>query len=300
MTFILSNHIGLPKALEDYSNKGLQIGLAGLLINGIIFALELISGLSANNAALLTDAFHNLTDSVFGAVTVLSFWIMNRPGTARYPFGFGRVEYLGSFFLGMLMIGTGAYFAAVSLGEILHPAAATPGLLTFTLILFSLLLKLAYGFLTCRYAKESGSSVLKAGWLDALIDAAALGAIAVSALLARTAQLQTDGWIGLVISGCLLWSGGSVWRPAVRALVGQEADPAVFETIQSIIQEDAQIKGYHDLVIHDYGVGKTLASVHVEIPAGVSLVRAHEIAACMEQHAQQESIYLTVHVDPVR
>ena len=115
MTFILSNHIGLPKALEDYSNKGLQIGLAGLLINGIIFALELISGLSANNAALLTDAFHNLTDSVFGAVTVLSFWIMNRPGTARYPFGFGRVEYLGSFFLGMLMIGTGAHFAAVSL-----------------------------------------------------------------------------------------------------------------------------------------------------------------------------------------
>lgn len=297
MNFILSNNKMSRKS--EYVYKGYQLGTVGLLINGFICIAECISGFITNNTALLADAFHNLTDSIFAVVTLGAFLLANRPSSIKYPFGLGRVEYLGAFFLGIVMLGMGVHFIFVSVERSLYPVPYYFNPLVFGLILLSAILKLSYSFFAYRYAKRFNSSIMRASYFDSLIDMVILSLLAVSYIVSQIGNLQMDGMIGGIISIGILWSGYSVVKSAAASLIGMGPNPVLIKTIQTIIQKDVRVKGYHRLLVHDYGIGKTLASVHLEVSAYLSLIQSHRISENIEQAAARENIYLTIHIDPI-
>lgn len=297
MKFVLSNNKMAAKS--EYVYKGYQIGIAGLLMNSFICITECISGIITNNTALLADAFHNLTDSIFAVVTLGSFLLANRPSNIKYPFGFGRVEYLGAFFLGISMLGMGIHFIIVSIERSLYPVPYYFNPLVFSLILLSAILKLFYSFFAYRCAKRFNSSIIRASYFDSLIDVVILSLLAASYIVSQIGSLQMEGVTGGIISIGILWSGYSVIKSAAASLIGKGPNPVLIKKIQTIIQKDARVKGYHHLLVHDYGIGKTLASVHLEVPAYFSLIQSHQISEHIEQAAERENIYLTIHIDPI-
>lgn len=297
MTFIISNSIRFVKSI--YKHKEYMLGISGFLINGLICMVELISGLVTNNMALLADSFHNAMDSVFAIITLLSFYMIHKPSTIEYPFGFGRIEYLGAFFLGIIMIGMGLHFMLESIEKSVYPTDHYFNPFVFLYIGVSVLLKLLYGFLTYMYAKQRKFAIFHASCFDSLTDAVALSLIAISCLIPQIAGLQTEGAAGIIVSLGIVWSGYIVLKPAALTLIGQKPDSVVVNTIRTIIQKDDRIQGCHSLLVHDYGVGNTLASVHIEVPASFSLIQAHQMSKRIEQDAQQRNIYLTIHVDPI-
>jgi cation diffusion facilitator family transporter len=278
---------------------GLLIGLAGVLINGVIFVLEFFSGRSTGSTTLIADAFHNSADGVSALMTVLSFLITEKPADRKHPFGFGRVEYLCSLLVGMGILGIGLFFVRSSVEKTLNPPSVQFSTTAFALMLLSIPLKLLYSLLNRKYARRVSSQTLTAASLDALGDVLVLSAAAFSLLFTKLSGLAIDGPLGLVVSGFLLFSGYSVVRRAAASLIGNAPEPAVVEMISSAICKSRYVIGIHDLVVHDYGPQRRIASVHAEVPSRVPL---ETVALDMEQaerNLKERGIELVVHVDPV-
>ena len=288
-------------SLIDASRKrtGLLVGLAGILINGVIFAMEFFSGMSTGSTTLTADAFHNLIDAVSAVVTVISFLIAGKPADRQHPFGFGRVEYLSSLLVGMVIAGIGLFFARSSFEKALHPSHLQFSTVPFILMIITIPLKLIFSLLNRKYAKKAMSQTMAAAALDALGDVFVLTVAAFSLIFARLTGITADGPLGLVVSGFILFSGYSVIKRAVESLIGKAPDPAIAEKISSVVSRAKFVTGIHDLVVHDYGPEKVIASIHAEMPSNVSLTKANQAVSEAEQEMKKQGVELVVHIDPV-
>ena len=169
------------------------------------------------------------------------------------------------------MLGLGVHFIIVSVERSFYPVPHYFNPIVFSLVLLSAILKLSYSLFTYRYAKRFNSSIIRASYFDSLIDMVILSLLAASYIFSQIGSLQMDGVIGGIISIGILWSGYSVVKSAAASLIGKEPNPVLIKTIQTIIQKNARVKGYHRLLVPDYGIGKMVASVHLEIPAYLHL-----------------------------
>lgn len=277
---------------------GFFVGLTGILLNGLIFALELVAGLSTGSMALTADAFHNLVDALSGIVTVVSFWIAEKPATRRYPFGFGRVEYLSSLLMGIAILGTGLFFARSSFQKTLRPSPVQFDAFAFGFTLIAIALKLANSLLNKKYAEKVVSQTMAAASLDALSDTCVLAVAAFSLAFARLTGITVDGPCGLAVSGFILFSGYSVAKRAIESLIGKAPDPETAKKICAVVSHAEFVAGIHGLTIHDYGPERVIASVHAEIPSDVPLAKARQAVAEAERTMKKQGVELTVHMDP--
>ncbi|AET67582.1 cation diffusion facilitator family transporter [Desulfosporosinus orientis DSM 765] len=284
---------------ENRNKTGLLVGLTGIIINCLIFALELFSGIATGSTTLMADAFHNLIDSITAVLTVITFLVVRKPADSKHPFGFGRVEYLCSLFSGLFLLGIGAFFARSSFEKILHPSTVQFSVLAFSMMMIAMLLKLTYSLLNRKYARKISSPTLTAAFLDALGDVFVLTVAALSIFFTKLTGITVDGFLGLAVSGFILFSGYSVIKRAVSSLVGKAPDPAIAEMITAAMTKAPFVIGVHDLELHDYGPEKVIASIHVEVPAHIPLVKAHEVTSRTELDMKQQGVDLVIHIDPV-
>ncbi|WP_196593449.1 cation diffusion facilitator family transporter [Pectinatus sottacetonis] len=278
---------------------GIYIGCIGILINFSIFLLEFYSGLTVNSTSLTADSFHNLVDSIFSIVTVFSFVIAGKPSDTAHPFGFGRTEYLCSFCLGILLLTIGIFFGYASIQKILTPSIVQFHISAFIAMIFSLILKLAYSILSRNYARKIISSALKATYWDAFTDVLTLSAALLSLIIMRFTGIHADGLLGTLISAVILYSGYSTIKQAADTLIGKTPDPIIADSILTAVKKGPNILGCHNLIIHDYGPGKIVASIHAEVPSDISFSSAHISIENIEQALRQKGIELTIHPDPV-
>ncbi|MBD5118420.1 MAG: cation transporter [Clostridiales bacterium] len=279
---------------------GLLAGGVGLGLNLLLFAVKLCAGVLTGAISVTADAFNNLSDAAGSAVTLAGFKLASQRADERHPFGHGRIEYLAGLGVSLLILLVGVELGKSSIEKIFHRSETALSPLVVCLLLVSIAVKLWMGWFYAALGKRIDSSALCAAATDARSDVLATSAVLLGLLASRLFRVPLDGWLGLLVAAFILRSGWGAARDTLDPLLGTPPDPAVVADIEALILSHPQILGVHDLVIHDYGPGRRMMSVHAEVPADGSLVELHDVIDRAERElGERFSLEAVIHLDPV-
>ncbi len=297
--------IFIPNYQETHDKKvregyGVLAGIVGIICNLILFTLKLILGMFMNSIAVISDAFNNLTDCGSSLIAIIAAKMSNRPPDPEHPYGHGRIEYISSLIVAFIIIMVGFELLQSSFKKILAPEEIIFSGLSLIILLFAVAVKL-WMFSYNRYIGNLiNSGVQKATAFDSLSDAIATGAVIISTLVGYYFNLKIDGYVGLLISLFILYTGYSVAKETINVLLGASPNEELAQRITELVNAGEHIVGTHDLKVHDYGPGRTIASIHAEILDTVDFVEGHLIIDNLEKRITEElHINLVIHLDPI-
>ncbi|MBQ2700233.1 MAG: cation transporter [Clostridia bacterium] len=274
--------------------------VVGIVVNLLLAALKFIVGLLAGSVAVMADAVNNLSDAGGSIMSLVTVRLAQKPIDADHPFGHGRMEYLGALGVGLLILLMGVEMVKEGVSSILNPQPVTFTVLSFALLAASVLCK---GWLAAFYKRVGGaidSETLKAAGKDSLSDVIATSAVILSMVIGHFTHWPVDGWMGLLVSLVVLKAGFEVCKDTVDRLLGGKPDPELSRKLMERVMSYPQVLGVHDLVIHDYGPGRCVASLHAEVSAESDIVEIHEVIDQMEREIGEEmSLPLCIHMDPI-
>ena len=279
---------------------GVLSGVAGIGINTIIFFIEILVGFSTHSIAITADAFHNLTDVITSAILIVSFTLADRPADSEHPFGHGRIEYLATLLVSFIIMLIGFEFFKSSFPKIWHPNAVRFQLVSLVLVLTAIPLKLFLSLFNRRLGRRIRSDTLKASSTDALSDVFTLLVASVSVIAAAFTTAPVDGWLGTLVSLFIMYSGFSIARKALNPLLGEPPDRELVHNLTHDLLQFRYITGIHDMIIHNYGPGRLMASAHAEVPADVPVMDLHEsIDRAEKALSEKYGMTLVLHMDPL-
>lgn len=296
--FIKNNEDVMSK--EVRTSYGNLSGIVGVIVNFILFSVELILGLLANSVAMIADAFHNLADVTSSIVTLIGFKISNKPADKKHPFGYGRIEYISAMAVSLLIIIIGYEFIKTSYMRIIHPEPVNFSIISLIIILIAIPLKLWLSKFNKQLGKTINSSALTATGADALNDVTILIGVIVSLLVSTTTHITIDGEVGIIVAIFIILSGLSLIKETISPLLGQAPDPVLVKALIKGALEYDYIIGVHDLIIHDYGPGRSMASLHAEVPSNVSVMILHDTIDTAEKELSEKlNMHIVIHMDPI-
>lgn len=282
------------------NSYGTLAGIVGIIINVILFAVKFFIGIIAGSIAITADAFNNLSDAASSVVTIIGFKMSNKPPDAEHPFGHGRIEYISALIVAFMVMLVGVQFIKSSIERILNPAVITFELIPFILLLISMGFKLWLSLFNRFIGNKINSSALKAAATDALGDVFTSGTVVIAFFLSKFTTLPIDGFIGVIVSFAILYAGFTLVRETINPLLGEAPDPILVNDLEELILSYDYISGVHDLIIHNYGPGRIIASVHAEIPSNIDIMEIHNIIDDAERNASEKlGIHLVIHMDPI-
>ena len=280
---------------------GVVSGAVGIALNLLLFAGKLAAGLISGAISVTADAFNNLSDAASSVVTLVGFRLAGQKPDADHPFGHGRVEYLAGLLVSLLILLVGVELGQSSFEKILHPedTALTP--LTAGILAASILVKLWMGWFQGALGKRISSETLRATSVDSRSDAVATAAVLAGLAVSHLTSLPLDGWVGLLVALFILKAGIDAAKSTLDPLLGQAPEPETVKAIEDVILSHRQVVGIHDLVIHDYGPGRRMMSVHAEVAADANLLEVHDVIDHIERELNQKfRIEAVIHMDPIQ
>lgn len=295
----IPNHqnVSSPSVRAAYGVFG---GILGIVCNIVLFIIKFAIGSTIRSIAIISDAFNNLSDIGSSAVTLIGAKLSNQRPDAEHPFGHGRIEYISSLIVSFIIITMGFELAKTSFSKILNPVAPEFNPLLMAILVISVAIKLWMHFAVKFLGKKVNSDVLLATSADSLNDAIATSTVILSVFLCRFLPPVIDGIAGLMVAILICISGVKLAWETIGTLLGTSPDPTVAQQIADIILSDKEILGIHDLIVHDYGPGRTLASVHAEVSSEKSAIMLHEIIDALEVKIMAEAgIETVIHTDPI-
>ena len=279
---------------------GALCGFVGIGLNILLFAGKLAAGALSGSIAITADAFNNLSDAGSSVVTLLGFRLAGKKPDAGHPFGHGRLEYVSGLVVAGLILLMGAELAKSSVDKILHPEAVTFSWLAAGILLASIGVKLYMYLYNRAVGKKIKSAAMSATAADSLSDTAATSAVLLAMVIGKLTNVQLDGWVGLVVALFILWSAVQAARDTISPLLGQAPDPMLVKEIESLVMAHDTVVGIHDLVVHDYGPGRCIISLHAEVPADEQVLELHDVIDNIEEElAQKLHCEAVIHMDPV-
>ena len=279
---------------------GMLCGIVGIGFNVLLFALKLIAGTLSGSIAITADAFNNLSDAGASIVTLLGFKLAGQKPDPEHPFGHGRLEYISGLIVSMVILLMGIELAKSAVEKILHPEAVEFTLLTGGILLASILVKLYMYLYNRAVGKKIGSAAMEATAMDSLSDCAATAAVLAATLIGHFTSLQIDGWCGIVVAALVLWAGIQAARDTISPLLGQPPAPEFVQRIEEIVLSSPVVQGIHDLIVHDYGPGRLMISLHAEVPGDGDIYALHDAIDTAEYELQQKlGCSAVIHMDPV-
>lgn len=279
---------------------GALCGFVGIGLNILLFAGKLAAGTLSGSIAITADAFNNLSDAGSSVVTLLGFRLAGKKPDAGHPFGHGRLEYVSGLIVAGLILLMGAELAKSSVDKILHPEAVTFSWLAAGILLASIGVKLYMYLYNRAVGKKIKSAAMSATAADSLSDTAATSAVLLAMVIGKLTNVQLDGWVGLVVALFILWSAVQAARDTISPLLGQAPDPLLVKEIESLVMAHDTVVGIHDLVVHDYGPGRCIISLHAEVPADEQVLELHDVIDNIEEElAQKLHCEAVIHMDPV-
>ena len=279
---------------------GALCGFVGIGLNILLFAGKLAAGTLSGSIAITADAFNNLSDAGSSVVTLLGFRLAGKKPDAGHPFGHGRLEYVSGLIVAGLILLMGAELAKSSVDKILHPEAVTFSWLAAGILLASIGVKLYMYLYNRAVGKKIKSAAMSATAADSLSDTAATSAVLLAMVIGKLTDVQLDGWVGLVVALFILWSAVQAARDTISPLLGQAPDPMLVKEIESLVMAHDTVVGIHDLVVHDYGPGRCIISLHAEVPADGQVLELHDVIDNIEEElAQKLHCEAVIHMDPV-
>ena len=282
------------------NSYGIIGGIIGIIVNSTLFLVKLTIGLLVSSIAITADAFNNLSDAFSSIVTIIGFRMANKPPDEEHPFGHGRMEYLSALVVAFLVMLVGFQFIKSSLDRIMNPEAITFELIPFILLLISITFKLWLSKFNKFIGNKINSSALKAASIDALGDVFTTTCVAISFLVSRFTDFPIDGYIGALVALFIMYSGFCLVKETINPLLGEAPDPELVSNIKKMVLSYDHIIGIHDMIIHNYGPGRCMASIHAEVPSDISLITIHEIIDTAEREISESlKILLVIHMDPI-
>ncbi len=285
------------KVRERY---GTLSSVVGIICNIILFVAKFIMGTIANSISIISDGFNNLSDCASCVVTLFGYKMAAKPADKDHPFGHGRFEYLTSLIIAMVIMLVGFELFTDSLDKIIHPEKVDFSYMVLATLIISILIKLWMSGFNNKLGKKINSSVMLATAKDSLNDVIATSATIVALVASIWTKAPVDGIMGLVVSVFILISGFGIIRETVDELLGQPADEELVEKIKDMVSENPYALGMHDLIIHSYGPGNLIGSVHIEVDGKGNIMEIHDVIDELERDIYEElNIMMTIHMDPV-
>lgn len=292
-----SDQTGDPAVREAY---GTLAGCVGICLNVLLFIGKFVAGSIVGSIAVTADAFNNLSDAGSSLITLFGFRLAGKRPHSDHPFGHGRIEYVAGLIVSLLIILMGVTLARESLDKMLHPQDVTFSLLSAGILAASILVKLYMFSYNRSLSRKLNSATLKATATDSLSDAFATLAVLISMIISHLTGLRIDGYAGILVALMILWGGFGAARDTISPLLGTAPDPEFVKKIQSIVRSCPVVTGMHDLVIHDYGAGRRMISLHAEVPANGDILATHDAIDLVERRLHDElNCHAVIHMDPV-
>lgn len=279
---------------------GTMCSLYGIFLNLLLFAGKYIAGLISGSVAITADAFNNLSDAGSSIITLLGFAIAGKKPDPDHPFGHGRAEYLAGLVLSGVIILMGFELVKSSFEKILHPEPISSGLLPAVILVCSILVK----FYMCLYNRSVGkkinSAAMQATATDSLSDSIATTVVLLSMGISYFFHVNIDGYAGLLVAVFIIYAGFNAAKDTVSPLLGQAPDPEFVQQVADIVTAHPEVVGIHDLVVHDYGPGRVMVSLHAEVSGDGNIFDLHDAIDTAETELKEQlGCIATIHMDPI-
>ena len=279
---------------------GVLSGAVGIVCNVFLFALKLVIGFLTGSISIAADAFNNLSDGLSCLISIVGFKVSGKAPDAKHPFGYGRTEYIAGLIVAFIIVLVGVEFLKTSFDRIIHPEPVAFSVVLLVILAVSMLVKLWMGAFNSKIGGRIESPVLMAAGQDSRNDVITTAVVVLGMVAGRFTTLPVDGYVGLLVALFIIWAGIGIVRDTVAPLLGEAADPEVARSIEAIVRESDYIVGVHDLIVHNYGAGRSLASLHAEVPSDSDFVAVHEVIDEAEKRVwQRTGVYLVIHMDPI-
>ena len=279
---------------------GTLTGIVGIILNFILFAGKFTAGLVSGAISVMADAFNNLSDAGSSIISLIGFQLADKKPDTDHPFGHGRMEYISGLMVSALIMIMGFELGKSSVEKIIHPSGLEDSIMVMVILAIAILVKL-YMFAYNRiYGKKINSPTMKATSLDSISDVVATSFVLISVIVSRTSGFNIDGIAGLVVSCFILFTGVKSIKETIDPLLGNAPDPEFVGSIRDIVMSYDEIIGMHDLVVHDYGPGRRMISLHGEVSEDGNINILHDaIDRCERELHDKLGCEAVIHMDPV-
>ena len=279
---------------------GILCGAVGIALNVLLFAGKFFAGTLSGSIAITADAFNNLSDAGSSFVTLLGFQLAGQKPDSDHPFGHGRIEYLSGLAVSMLILLMGFELAKSSLDKILHPAPVDSSWLVIAILCVSIAVKLYMSFYNRSLGKKLNAPAMLATAADSLSDSVATTAVLIATLVGRFSGLMIDGWCGILVAAFILWSGFNAAKDTINPLLGTPPTHEFVDQIKHLVMAHPAIIGIHDLIVHDYGPGRVMISLHAEVSASENVLELHDEIDNVESELREKlGCEAVIHMDPI-
>lgn len=304
MDFLVRRFI---KNYQDTKNANVRTsvgklsGIVGILNNLFLFVIKFLIGTIVHSVSIQADGVNNLTDAGSNIISILSFHLSNKPADKDHPFGHERTETIASLFVGILILVLGFETAKESISKVIHPGSIDFRIASVIILLISIMVKFWMYAYNKKLSKTYDSSLLEATALDSISDVCGTTAVLVSTLLSPVLHFNLDGYMGIIVSGIILYGAYGLLRDMINSLIGEAPDPELVHNIVDMIMAHPAILGVHDMMLHNYGPNKIFASAHVEVDSSKDIFETHDHIDNIEREVKKNmNIDLVLHMDPVK
>lgn len=304
MNFLVRRFIKNYQDTKDANVRtsvGKLSGIVGILNNLFLFVIKFVIGTIVHSVSIQADGVNNLTDAGSNIISILSFHFANKPADKDHPFGHERTETIASLFVGILILVLGFETAKESISKVIHPGSIDFRVASVIILLVSIIVKFWMYTYNKKLSKTYDSSLLEASALDSISDVCGTMAVLVSTLLSPVLHFNLDGYMGIVVSGIILYGAYGLLRDMINSLIGEAPDPELVHNIVDMIMAHPAILGVHDMMLHNYGPNKIFASAHVEVDSSKDIFETHDHIDNIEREVKENmNIDLVLHMDPVK
>lgn len=304
MITLLSNIFIKDK--DQYQNPntrsayGKLCGGFGIFLNICLFVGKLIAGLLSNSIAIIADAVNNLSDAASSAITLIGFKISEQKPDKDHPYGHGRVEYIAGLLISIAIVFMGFELIKSSIEKIIHPQEMACDMITVAILVASILVKIYMFSYNRSIGKKIESVVMSATATDSLSDTIATFVVLLSTLIYQFTGLNIDAYCGVLVGLFILYSGCNAAKETISPLLGQPPKPEFVDQIKDLVMSHEEILGIHDMIVHDYGPGRIMASLHAEVDSKGNIMEIHDLIDRIENEIQEQcNCQAVIHMDPI-
>lgn len=301
--FLVKQFVKNPEEVEKMSVRtayGVLASAVGIFCNVFLFFVKFLIGMMMNSISVIADGFNNLSDAGSSVISFIGVKMASKPADEEHPFGHGRMEYISALIVAFLVMEVGFTFLKDAIGKIREPQEIKFHLISTCILILSVGVKLWLGMFNKKLGTKLDSKVMLATAEDSMGDVLATSATIISILVFKFFGVNIDGFIGLVVSVVVMKAGFEIAKDTIEPLLGEAVPKDVYERITNFVEAYEGVVGTHDLIVHNYGPGRSMASLHAEVPNDVDIEVSHEIIDRIEREAIREiGIYLVIHMDPV-
>ncbi len=289
-----------PNDTKSREKFGILSGGVGIFCNVILSIVKFIIGTITNSVSITADAANNLSDASSNIVTIAGAKLASKPVDDDHPFGHGRIEYISALIVSFLIFLMGFELGKSSITKIIHPEDVKFNWIAFAVLIVAIPVKLWMAYFNNKLYKISNNGNMKAVKQDSINDCLATGATIIALVVSAFTKYNIDGYIGLAVAVIIIIAGIGIIKDIISNLIGKAPDPEIVEGIEKIILDNDVVVGVHDLIVHDYGPGRIIASAHAEVPCNKDIMYLHDVIDNIERKiANEMNIVICIHMDPI-